>query len=84
MFWRAMKVYIGIQHICASLLLCCVSDSIQQFLMTNSMWDAVGAIDRMASLDMGLRESGCSHLQDFLRDTLRFWHKILKDKLARY
>uniref|UniRef100_A0A8C2G549 RAD50-interacting protein 1 n=1 Tax=Cyprinus carpio TaxID=7962 RepID=A0A8C2G549_CYPCA len=59
-----------------------LSDSIQQYLMTNSMWDAVGAIDRMASLDMGLRESGCSHLQAFLRETLRFWHKILKDKLA--
>ncbi|ROI15487.1 RAD50-interacting protein 1 [Anabarilius grahami] len=59
-----------------------LSDSIQQYLMTNSVWDAVGAVDRMASLDMGLRESGCSHLQDFLRDTLRFWHKILKDKLA--
>ncbi|XP_016351479.1 RAD50-interacting protein 1-like [Sinocyclocheilus anshuiensis] len=59
-----------------------LSDSIQQYLMTNSMWDAVGAIDRMASLDMGLRESGCSHLQAFLRETLRFWHKILIDKLA--
>ncbi|XP_073694563.1 RAD50-interacting protein 1 [Garra rufa] len=59
-----------------------LSDSIQQYLMTNSVWDAVGAIDRMASLDMGLRESGCSHLQAFLRETLRFWHKILKDKLA--
>ncbi|KAI2665378.1 RAD50-interacting protein 1 [Labeo rohita] len=59
-----------------------LSDSIQQYLMTNSVWDAVGAIDRMASLDMGLRESGCSHLQAFLRETLRFWHKILKDKLT--
>ncbi|XP_051974974.1 RAD50-interacting protein 1-like [Xyrauchen texanus] len=59
-----------------------LSDSIQQFLMTNSMWDAVGAIDSMASLDMGLRESGCNHLQGFLRETLCFWHKILKDKLT--
>ncbi|XP_051977049.1 RAD50-interacting protein 1-like isoform X2 [Xyrauchen texanus] len=59
-----------------------LSDSIQQFLMTNSVWDAVGAIDVMASLDMGLRESGCIHLQGFLRETLCFWHKILKDKLA--
>lgn len=80
-----MLVYIGnIQHICSSLLSCCISDRIQQCLMTNSVWDAVGAIDSMASLDMGLRESGCSHLQAFIRETLRFWHKILKDKLSRY
>ncbi|XP_055046357.2 RAD50-interacting protein 1 [Misgurnus anguillicaudatus] len=59
-----------------------LSNSIQQHLMTNSVWEAVGAIDSMASLDMGLKESGCSHLQAFLRETLRFWHKILKDKLA--
>ncbi|XP_030631915.1 RAD50-interacting protein 1 [Chanos chanos] len=59
-----------------------LSDSIQQFLMTNSVQEAVGAVGKMASLDMGLQDSGCSHLQAFLRETLRFWHKILKDKLA--
>ncbi|KAA0721042.1 RAD50-interacting protein 1 RAD50 interactor 1 [Triplophysa tibetana] len=59
-----------------------LSDSIQQHLMTNSVSEAVVAIDGMASLDMGLRESGCTHLQSFLRETLRFWHKILKDKLT--
>ncbi|KAG9280328.1 RAD50-interacting protein 1 [Astyanax mexicanus] len=59
-----------------------LSDSIQQFLMTNSVWEAIGAVGNMATLDMGLQESGCSHLQAFLRETLHFWHKILKDKLA--
>lgn len=38
----------------------------------------------MAALDAGLNQSGCSHLQDFLRETLHFWHKIIKDRLARY
>ena len=60
------------------------SDSIQQFLMTNSVWEAIEAVGNMATLDMGLKESGCTHLQAFLRETLHFWHKILKDKLARY
>ncbi|XP_064200784.1 RAD50-interacting protein 1 isoform X2 [Anguilla rostrata] len=59
-----------------------LSDSIQQCLMTNSVWEAVGAVDGMASLDLGLQESGCAHLQAFLRETLAFWHKILKDRLA--
>ncbi|XP_072530072.1 RAD50-interacting protein 1 [Salminus brasiliensis] len=59
-----------------------LSDSIQQFLMTNSVWEAIGAVGNMATLDMGLKESGCLHLQAFLRETLHFWHKILKDKLA--
>ncbi|KAG9329776.1 hypothetical protein JZ751_029640 [Albula glossodonta] len=59
-----------------------LSDSIQQFLMTSSVWEAVGAVSSMASLDLGLQESGCSHLQAFLRETLCFWHKILKDRLA--
>ncbi|XP_058273582.1 RAD50-interacting protein 1 [Hemibagrus wyckioides] len=59
-----------------------LSDSIQQFLMTNSVWEAIGAVSNMATLDMGLKESGCTHLQAFLRETLHFWHKILKDKLS--
>ncbi|GAA6097243.1 RAD50-interacting protein 1 isoform X1 [Tachysurus ichikawai] len=59
-----------------------LSDSIQQFLMTNSVWEAIGEVGNMATLDMGLKDSGCTHLQAFLRETLHFWHKILKDKLS--
>ncbi|KAL0195536.1 hypothetical protein M9458_009108, partial [Cirrhinus mrigala] len=44
-----------------------LSDSIQQYLMTNSVQNGL---------------SGYGHLQAFLRETLRFWHKILKDKLT--
>ncbi|KAM4615572.1 RAD50-interacting protein 1-like [Polymixia lowei] len=57
-------------------------DGIQQCLMTNSVWEAISAVATMAGLDVGLQESGCSHLQGFLRETLRFWHKIIKDRLA--
>lgn len=42
------------------------------------------AVGSMASLDVGLKQSGCSHLQAFLRETLCFWHKIIKDRLAGY
>ncbi|KAF5908405.1 RAD50-interacting protein 1 [Clarias magur] len=59
-----------------------LSDNIQQFLMTNSVWEAIKAVEDMATLDMNLKESGCTHLQAFLRETLHFWHKILKDKLS--
>ncbi|XP_056140209.1 RAD50-interacting protein 1 [Lampris incognitus] len=59
-----------------------LSDSIQQCLMTNSVWEAINAIGNMASLVVELQESSCSHLQLFLRETLCFWHKIIKDRLA--
>ena len=65
-------------------MLCAYSAEVQQCLMTSSVWDAIKAVERMAVLDTGLNQSGCSHLQDFLRETLNFWHKIIKDRLARY
>ncbi|CAL8242344.1 unnamed protein product [Merluccius merluccius] len=73
---RHMKYMQCLQHIEE------LSDRIQQCLMTNSVWDAIGSVASMASLDEGLRESGCRHMQGFLRATLRFWHKIIKDRLA--
>ncbi|XP_042367285.1 LOW QUALITY PROTEIN: RAD50-interacting protein 1-like [Plectropomus leopardus] len=59
-----------------------LSAAVQQCLMTSSVWEAIRAVDSMAALDTGLSQSGCSHLQDFLRETLHFWHKIIKDRLA--
>ncbi|XP_044041303.1 RAD50-interacting protein 1 isoform X2 [Siniperca chuatsi] len=59
-----------------------LSAAVQQCLMTSSVWEAIRAVDSMAALDAGLNQSGCSHLQDFLRETLQFWHKIIKDRLA--
>lgn len=60
------------------------SSSIQQCLMTGSVWEAIRAIDGMGAVHAGLKASGCSHLKEFLRDTLTFWHKIIKDRLSRY
>uniref|UniRef100_A0A672YVK7 RAD50-interacting protein 1 n=1 Tax=Sphaeramia orbicularis TaxID=375764 RepID=A0A672YVK7_9TELE len=59
-----------------------LSSAVQQCLMTNSVWEAIKAVDNMAALVAGLNESRCSHLQNFLRETLHFWHKIIKDRLA--
>ncbi|XP_075932200.1 RAD50-interacting protein 1 isoform X2 [Anarhichas minor] len=59
-----------------------LSAAVQQFLMTSSVWEAIRSVDNMAALDAGLNRSGCCHLQDFLRETLHFWHKIIKDRLA--
>ncbi|KAJ0069963.1 hypothetical protein NL108_017664 [Boleophthalmus pectinirostris] len=59
-----------------------LSSLVQQCLMTNSVWDAVSAVDKMSALVVSLKESRCSHLQNFLQQTLRFWHKILKDRLT--
>lgn len=73
---RHMKYLCCLQHIEE------LSAAIQQCLMVSSVWEAIRAIDSMAALDTGLNQSGCSHLHDFLRETLHFWHKIIKDRLA--
>ena len=59
------------------------SDNIQQYLMTNSVPEAASLLVTMTELDIQLQESSCSHLLSFMRATVKFWHKILKDKLTR-
>ncbi|CAL8277743.1 RAD50-interacting protein 1 [Gadus morhua] len=73
---RSMRYMQCLQHIEE------LSDRIQQCLMTNSVWEAIDSVAAMATLDAGLQASSCLHLQGFLRATLRFWHKIIKDRLA--
>lgn len=60
------------------------SAAVQQCLMTSSVQEAIRAIDNLAALHAGLNQSGCSHLQDFLCETLNFWHRIVKERLTRY
>ncbi|KGL84380.1 RAD50-interacting protein 1, partial [Tinamus guttatus] len=59
-----------------------LSDNIQQYLMTNNVPEAASTLAFMAELDITLQESTCSHLLSFVRSTVKFWHKILKDKLS--
>ncbi|KAB1276137.1 RAD50-interacting protein 1 [Camelus dromedarius] len=60
-----------------------LSDNIQQYLMTNNVPEAASTLVSMAELDIKLQESSCTHLLGFMRATVKFWHKILKDKLTR-
>lgn len=60
------------------------SSSIQQCLMTGSVWEAIRAIDSMGAVHDGLKASECSYLKEFLQETLTFWHKIIKDRLSRH
>uniref|UniRef100_A0ABI7XJ98 RAD50 interactor 1 n=1 Tax=Felis catus TaxID=9685 RepID=A0ABI7XJ98_FELCA len=59
-----------------------LSDNIQQYLMTNNVPEAASTLVSMAELDIKLQESSCAHLLAFMRATVKFWHKILKDKLT--
>ncbi|KAM9651031.1 RAD50-interacting protein 1 isoform 1-T1 [Trichechus inunguis] len=59
-----------------------LSDNIQQYLMTNNVPEAASTLVSMAELDIRLQESSCTHLLGFMRATVQFWHKILKDKLT--
>ncbi|KAF3819041.1 hypothetical protein GH733_013191, partial [Mirounga leonina] len=61
-----------------------LSDNIQQYLMTNNVPEAASTLVYMAELDIKLQESSCTHLLAFMRATVKFWHKILKDKLTRW
>ena len=51
--------------------------------MTNNVLEAASTLVSMAELDIKLQESSCTHLLGFMRATVKFWHKILKDKLTR-
>ncbi|XP_054911667.1 RAD50-interacting protein 1 isoform X2 [Poeciliopsis prolifica] len=73
---RSMKYLKGLHHIEE------LSAAVQQSLMINSVWDAIKGVESMAALDCGLNQSQCSHLRDFLRKTLCFWHNIIKDRLT--
>lgn len=70
------------KYICEIFFAC--SSSIQQCLMTGSVWEAIRAIDSMGAVHARLKASGCSYLKEFLQETLTFWHKIIKDRLSRY
>ncbi|XP_047448213.1 RAD50-interacting protein 1 isoform X2 [Mugil cephalus] len=73
---RHMKYLRCLQHVEE------LSAAVQQCLMTSSVWEAIRAIDSMAVLDFELNQSRCFHLQDFLQETLFFWHKIIKERLT--
>ncbi|XP_028254144.1 RAD50-interacting protein 1 isoform X2 [Parambassis ranga] len=73
---RHLRYLLCLQHIEE------LSAAVQQCLMTSSVWEAIRALDGMAVLDSKLSQSGCSHIQGFLQETLFFWHKIIKDRLA--
>ncbi|XP_037059491.1 RAD50-interacting protein 1 isoform X5 [Peromyscus leucopus] len=59
-----------------------LSDNIQQYLMTSNVPEAASILVTMTELDIKLQESSCTHLLSFMRATVKFWHKILKDKLT--
>ncbi|NP_001386193.1 RAD50-interacting protein 1 isoform X1 [Rattus norvegicus] len=50
--------------------------------MTNSVPEAASTLVTMTELDIKLQESSCTHLLSFMRATVKFWYKILKDKLT--
>nr|XP_004652940.2 RAD50-interacting protein 1 isoform X1 [Jaculus jaculus] len=59
-----------------------LSDNIQQYLLTNNVPEAASTLVAMTELDIKLQKSSCVHLLEFMRATVKFWHKILKDKLT--
>lgn len=59
-----------------------LSSSIQTALITETMWEAVEAFQDMTNLYTDLEISSCQNLLKFHKNTILFWYKILKTKIA--
>ncbi|CAL1527454.1 unnamed protein product [Lymnaea stagnalis] len=59
-----------------------VSSQIQASLMTESLSSAVDSFNELTSLYEVLQSSSCHNLLVYVKDTILFWNKILRDRIA--
>ncbi|CAH1793862.1 unnamed protein product, partial [Owenia fusiformis] len=59
-----------------------LSSEIQSALIINSVQRSVDHFSEMVDLMTSLNDSKCANLKSFLRETVLFWYKILRDKLS--
>ena len=59
------------------------SSKIQTTMLAGEVTQAVEDFCHMTSLYQSLQSTHCQHLRKFAHDTIIFWYKILKDKVAR-
>ncbi|XP_048248594.1 RAD50-interacting protein 1-like [Haliotis rufescens] len=58
------------------------SSQLQAALITESMGNAVEVFNSLTALYDSLEESQCKNLVQFTKETILFWNKLLKDKIA--
>ncbi|KAK3090237.1 hypothetical protein FSP39_010285 [Pinctada imbricata] len=59
-----------------------ISSEIQTALLTDNFSSAVDGFSHMTSIYGQMQDTKCRHLLKFTQDTVIFWFKILKDKIA--
>ncbi|GFO00969.1 rad50-interacting protein 1-like [Plakobranchus ocellatus] len=59
-----------------------LSSHIQASLLTESLSSAVDSFNDLTEMYTALQSSSCLNLLDFLKESILFWHKILKDRIA--
>ncbi|XP_059140447.1 RAD50-interacting protein 1-like [Physella acuta] len=59
-----------------------LSSQIQASLMTESWTSAVDNFNEMTGLFNSLQTSACQNLLNFMKETILFWNKILRDRIA--
>jgi len=61
------------------------SGGIQQCILSDSMYDACRTFRQLTrySSDFMNHNTSCRNLMSYLKETIEFWYKILKDKLNR-
>ncbi|GFR73909.1 RAD50-interacting protein 1-like [Elysia marginata] len=59
-----------------------ISSHIQASLLTESLSSAVDSFNQLTDMYTTLQSSSCTRLIGFLRESILFWNKILKDRIA--
>ncbi|RUS71090.1 hypothetical protein EGW08_021151 [Elysia chlorotica] len=59
-----------------------ISSQIQASLLTESLSSAVTCFNELTDLHNALHSSSCKRLLDFLKESILFWNKILRDRIA--
>ncbi|KAH8037591.1 hypothetical protein HPB51_015025 [Rhipicephalus microplus] len=61
----------------------CCSESIEEAMSQGQDEQAVSHVSFLLQVWRRVRASACIHLVDFLRETILYWHQILRDKFEK-
>lgn len=60
------------------------SDEIQVSLTNGDDELTISLYVDLTNISCQLRSSTCHYLQNYVKETLYFWHNLIKDKLSKY
>lgn len=60
-----------------------ISDEIQVSLTNGDDESTISLYTDLTNISCQLRSSNCHYLQNYVKETLHFWHNLIKDKLSK-